>query len=304
MDKSGILDASRGDVRPLVSECVARRSWMAIAGQATCAWLKIRSNYFEQAPVRTLADAAARSPDKKLVNSRRSFRLVIAIAGIGVCLLSATGRGAPSQDLARGEAAPQQLEAPVVATVVTTRLAVTNHPKLPGRPSSFWLVPEHPAARATGAGGADDTGLSRFARGVRLFNEGNYAAALTLLGAPDLASTPLDNYARYYTGFAQLRLERFGDAKETFEALRNRKPVGYLAEALELRRAELATAKKDAAAALRVLEPLSREKTSAPEDGLMRLGRAPDALGDTTQAPAADRRLHLEFPLSPQSELA
>lgn len=238
------------------------------------------------------------------MNSRRSFRLVIAIAGIGVCLLSATSRGAPSQDLARGEAAPQQLEAPVVATVVTTRLAVTTHPKLPGRPSSFWLVPEHPAAHATGARGADDTGLSRFARGVRLFNEGNYGAALTVLGAPDLASTPLDNYARYYTGFAQLRLERFGDAKETFEALRHRKPVGYLAEALELRRAELATAKKDAAAALRVLEPLSREKTSAPEDVLMRLGRAADAIGDTTKALAAYRRVYYEFPLSPESELA
>ena len=237
------------------------------------------------------------------MNSRRSFRPVIASAAIGVCLLSATGHGARSQDLARGEAT-QQLGAPVVATVVATRLTPTDHPQLPGRPSLFWLVPERPAARATAARGADDTPLSRFARGVTLFNEGNYAAALPLLSAPDLAVTPVDAYAGYYTGFAQLRLERFGEAKETFEALKDRKPIGYLAEAIELRRADLATAKNDAAAALRVLEPLAREKTSAPEDVLMRLARAADAAGDTTRALGAYRRVYYEFPLSPESELA
>ena len=237
------------------------------------------------------------------MNSRRSFRPVIASAAIGVCLLSATGHGARPQDLARGEGA-QQLDAPVVATVVTTRLTPTDHPQLPGRPSLFWLVPEHPAARATGAQGGDDTAVSRFARGVRLFNEGNYASALPLLSASELSSTPVDAYARYYTGFAQLRLDRFRDAKDTFEALKDRKPIGYLAEAVELRRADLATAKNDPAAALRVLEPLAREKTSAPEDVLMRLARAADASGNTTKALGAYRRVYYEFPLSPESELA
>jgi soluble lytic murein transglycosylase len=225
------------------------------------------------------------------------------IAAIGVCLLPVTGHGARPQDLARGEAS-QQLDAPVVATVVTARLAATTHPPLPARPSQYWLVPERPAARATGARGADDTPLSRFARGVAFFNEGNYAAALTALSSPDLAFTPVDAYARYYSGFAQLRLERFADARDTFDALRDRKPIGYLAEAIELRRAELATAKNDAAAALRVLEPLSREKTTAPEDVLMRLARAADASGDTTRALAAYRRVYYEFPLSAESELA
>src|SRR5262245_4505540 len=239
----------------------------------------------------------------KPVNSDRSLRPVIAITAIGICLLSAAGHGARPQDLARGEAAPQ-LEAPVVATVVTTRLLPTQHPPLPGRSSQFWLVPERPAASATGARGAGDTPLSRFARGVTLFREVNYAAALPFVSAPELASTVVDAYSRYYTGFAQLRLERFADAKETFDALKDRKPVGYLAEAVELRRAELAMARNDPGAAVRVLESLSREKTSAPEDVLMRLARAADANGDTGKALNAYRRVYFEFPLSPESETA
>ncbi len=55
---------------------------------------------------------------------------------------------------------------------------------------------------------------------------GNYDSALTLASRPALATSALADYAAYYKGLAQLRLNRAADARTTFDALRERKPVG------------------------------------------------------------------------------
>ena len=149
-----------------------------------------------------------------------------------------------------------------------------------------------------------DTAVTRFAKGVKLFADGEYGAALPLVSGSGLASTPLADYALYYTGLTLLRLERLDEADKTFDALAERKPVGYLAEGVALRRAEVAAAKKNLVEALAVIEPLAGQKTISPEAVLLQIGRTADAAGNTDKAVAAFRRVYFEFPLSPEAELA
>ena len=148
--------------------------------------------------------------------------------------------------IAATTATGQQLDVTRHASAITSRLTPISHPPLPGYPSLFWLGPvdarigaaERASSRTTTARAAAETPLTRFARGVQLFVDGDYATAFPLVSAPALASTPLADYARYYTGFTELRLERLDDAEKTLDALAARKPTGYLAEAIALRRAE------------------------------------------------------------------
>jgi soluble lytic murein transglycosylase len=206
------------------------------------------------------------------------------------------GHGATAQEQALDVAKP--------ARFVNSRPAPTDHPPLPGHPSLFWLVPEMGASRSSATRRDADGPLSRFARGVKLFNEGEYAAALPHLAAPGIGSTLLADYSRYYTGLAELRLDRLDAARKTFDALVERKPTGYIAEAIAVRRSEVAAARKDADGALAFLEPLAGQKTTAPENVLLQIGRAADAAGRTERAVAAFRRVYFEFPLSPEAELA
>ena len=211
-------------------------------------------------------------------------------------LLSLEGHGASQEG--------QDVDVPRRASAVASRLTPTDHAPLPGHPSLFWLIPEHTYSRNAGTRPAADTPLTRFARGVKFFDEGDYAAALALVSARDLSSTPLADYARYYTGFAQLRLERLDEAAATFTALADRELVGYLAEAALLRRADVAVAKKDFATALDALEPLARTKTTSPEAVLMQIARTADLAGKSDRAVAAYRRVYFEFPLSSEAEIA
>jgi soluble lytic murein transglycosylase len=213
-----------------------------------------------------------------------------------VLLSTVAGHGASSQE--------QALDLPRHASLVGSRLAPTDHPPLPGHPSLFWLLPEAGASPTPAARANADEPLTRFARGVTRFSAGEYTAALPLVSARALDSTPLANYADYYTGFTELRLERLDAAEKTFAALAERKPAGYLAEALAMRRSEVAAARKDLDRALSLLEPLTRQKTTAPEAVLLQIGRTAESAGKTDKAIAAFRRVYFEFPLSPEAELA
>jgi soluble lytic murein transglycosylase len=202
-----------------------------------------------------------------------------------------------------GEPDGQQIEVPHRGSIIGGSLAPTEHPPLPRHRSQFWLVPESSVARTSAASGGD-TPLRRFARGVKLFTEGDFTGALPLVSAPALASTPLADYARFYTGVTQLRLQQLEDAEKTLAALAAAKPKGVLAEAVALRRADVAAARKDPQGALDVLEPLAREKTTAPEAVLMQIARAAQEAGDREKAVAHYRRVYFEFPLSAESDLA
>jgi len=77
-----------------------------------------------------------------------------------------------------------------------------------------------------------------------------------------------------------------------------RPPVGYLAEATALREADADEALGDPAAAVQIYERLSKEKTTAPDEILMRLGRITKAAGNPEKAAEAFSRVVYEFPFS------
>jgi peptidoglycan lytic transglycosylase len=175
-------------------------------------------------------------------------------------------------------------------------LRPTNHPRLPAELSQFWLAP----AKATAASAA----MNDFAAAVKFEVDGNFTRALPMLQQPAVRQGLLGHYAEYYQGIAELRLGRPEDARQTFQALGAKNPVGFLGEAAALREAESAEAQSDQAAALAVYERLAKTKTTAPDEVLMRLGRAAKATGAPDKAIEAFSRVLYEFPFGDLAPIA
>jgi len=178
-------------------------------------------------------------------------------------------------------------------TAAPPQLVPTAHPALPGRASDLWLVPSESdrAARAVAAYKPLVDAVARYA-------DGDYAGAIQLARRPSLAATPLAGYARYYTGLAQLALGQAAEARQTFEAILEARPQGYLATGAALAAGEAAEAAGDNAAAARVYERLAADKKAVSEDVLTRLGRTALASGDRRRAADAYLRVYYEFPLT------
>ena len=181
------------------------------------------------------------------------------------------------------------------STRAQDRVTTTSHPPLPAAPSQYWLVAD-PSASTSSARRAD-SGPSQLARGVALIEEEKFAAALPVVTGAQVAATPLAHYGRYYTAVALLELGRVDDAEAILTALDDR-VEGYLKEAVPLRMAEAALARGDAARAADILDDLSDETLTAPEEVLVRLGAALDVAGESEKALAAYRRVYYEYPLS------
>jgi peptidoglycan lytic transglycosylase len=177
-------------------------------------------------------------------------------------------------------------------------LQPTNHPQLPGDLSKLWMAPSHPA------GSARSAPVAQFADAVKLEVESNFARALPILSQPSVQQGTLGDYAIYYEGLAELRLGRAADARRTFQSLETKQPVGYVIEAAALREAESDEALGDQPAALDVYDRLSKQKTTSPEDVLMRLGRVARTLGRADKAAEAFSRVVYEFPFSDLAPLA
>src|SRR4051812_36789759 len=101
------------------------------------------------------------------------------VAAFTVVLLLATGLQ------------PRAQESEIVATV---------HPPLPDRPAAFWFVPE--TFPASSPASRTEPATEAFARGVRLIEDGKYAAGLPLVSNADVAGTALANYAQFYRAVA------------------------------------------------------------------------------------------------------
>src|SRR5688572_244400 len=87
-------------------------------------------------------------------------------------------------------------------TDTPAKLSPTAHPPVPNDLSAMWLVP----AQSARLGPA----MTNFVRGVRLLEEDDKpAAALPLVSDGALSTTPLADYARYYTGLALVKLDRY-----------------------------------------------------------------------------------------------
>jgi len=172
---------------------------------------------------------------------------------------------------------------------LAARLAPTDHPPLPGHPSLYWLLPDLSATRST-ATRADDP-ATRFARGVKLIVDGDFAAGLPLVNGA-MAATPLAGYAQYYTARGMVGLARLPEADTVLTALLARTPTGYLREAAQIQLADVAIARGDAPRAMDLLEDLSDEKVTAPEDVFLRLGKAAELGGATEKALKAYRTVY------------
>jgi soluble lytic murein transglycosylase len=183
----------------------------------------------------------------------------------------------------------------------TAPLTTTAHAPLPGHPSLYWLVPETSLSRTGAAQKAAETPESRFARGAELIADTNFAAGLPLIANADLTKTPLAQYSHYYAGIALLGLGRAAEADAVFTTLADANLTGFLKEAVPLRRAEVALALGTPKKAADILDDLSDEKLTAPEDVLVRLGLALEAAGDRAKALEAFRRVYYEYPLSAQA---
>ena len=187
-------------------------------------------------------------------------------------------------------------------------LQPTNHPRLSADPSKLWMAPDTSAlrepqgraehGRGASGGGARTGPLAQLAEAVKLEVDSNFAQALPILSQPAIQQGTLGHYAEYYRGLAELRLGRASDARQTFQTLQTKAPIGYLNEAASMREAESDEALGDQAAALAVYDRLSQAKTTAPDDVLMRLARAAKAVGRTDKATEAFSRVVYEFPFS------
>jgi peptidoglycan lytic transglycosylase len=179
-------------------------------------------------------------------------------------------------------------------------LRPTAHPPLPSDPSQFWMTPTKADTTRTPA-------LTVFASAVKLEVDGQFAKAQPILSQPLLRDHALGEYVRYYKGLAELSVGRTTDARSTFQALTASGPAGYLWEAAALREAESDDALGDHGAALAIYERLSKTKTAAPDDVLIRMGMAAEAVGDHEKALTAFSLAYYEFPfsdLSPAADLA
>ena len=117
----------------------------------------------------------------------------------------------------------------------------------------------------------------------------------------DLSTTPLADYARYYTGVALAGLSRFAEADAVFTTMLANSREGYLKEAVRLRAAEVALERQDAPRAETILRRLVAEELSVPEDALLALARVEETLDHRDHALDTYRRIYYDSPLSQQA---
>jgi soluble lytic murein transglycosylase len=213
----------------------------------------------------------------------RSPRIASILALAGVLVVPCTAEP-PAQDRA------------ALGVVV---LEPTAHAPLPDDPSEFWLAPNGEAGR-TGQAGV----LLKFAQGVEHFREERFDEALAQFSAPGLSATPLADYATYYRGLTQLRLNDIETGRRTLSSLKERPLEGYLSTAAVLARAEAAERAEDFSAAVQLYEELAADQPLEPHVVLYRLGLAAQNAKDTERAAAAFLRVRYEFPLSDEAALA
>ncbi len=182
-------------------------------------------------------------------------------------------------------------------TPVPAKLSPTAHPPVPADLSSMWLMP----AQGAKLGPA----MANFVRGVRLLEEDDQpAAALPLVSDTALATTPLADYARYYTGVALMKLERYRDADKVLGDLAARQIDGHLPEDAAFLQAEVREAQKDYKSALAIYESLVTRKLARPQTAWLRLGLAADEAGQPARSVEALRRAYYDYPATAEADQA
>ena len=182
-------------------------------------------------------------------------------------------------------------------TITPAKLLPTAHPPVPTELASMWLVPE----QSTKLGPA----LTNFVRGVRLLEEEDRAAqALPLVSDGALSTTPVADYARYYTGLALMSLDRAAEADAVFSDLASRQIDGHLPEDAAFRLAEVRESKQDFKGAVGVYESLVLKKLAQPALAWLRLGLAADRAGMPMRSVEALQRAYYDFPTTVEGDQA
>ena len=181
--------------------------------------------------------------------------------------------------------------------IVPVKLSPTAHPPVPGDLSAMWLVPAQGAKLSPA--------LTNFVRGVKLLEEDDQpAAALPLVSAEALASTPLADYARFYTGLAYMKLKRYSDADRALGDLAVRQIEGHLPEDAALLQAEIREAQDDYKGAVVIYESLVKRKLARPQMAWLRLGLAADGAGQPMRSVEALQRAYYDYPTTSESDQA
>ncbi|MCX6543095.1 MAG: transglycosylase SLT domain-containing protein [Acidobacteria bacterium] len=177
----------------------------------------------------------------------------------------------------------------------------TVHPALPAQLNRYWLVPPdgwRPGPATIVSASSD------LAHAGDLIALNQAAKALLIIRPTTLKPTPLYHYALYNKGLAELALERFEPARQTFAGLRALAPAGYLSEGAALKEAEAAEALNDSGAAVALYEAVLLHKPAAPDTVLMRLARAAQGAGDGARALRAYERVYYEWPTTDAGDAA
>ncbi|HTV02820.1 MAG TPA: lytic transglycosylase domain-containing protein [Luteitalea sp.] len=215
-----------------------------------------------------------------LLRARRAT-VWVATAGLAVGLATMFATGARST---RVSLTPQAAQ----------RLAPTAHPPVPSSIDEAWLVgtnadrqkiAQRPGVRALRA-------ASQAARANR------YADVTAALQDVSLAGTPLEPYAEYYAGLADLRQRRAAPARTRLRALRSSLSAGRLRQLALSAEAEAALSLGDAAAAASLLEELYPSLTGNRDVVLDQWATAVRAAGRADDAVKLWLRLYYEFPTS------
>jgi soluble lytic murein transglycosylase len=192
----------------------------------------------------------------------------------------------------------EQLAVPGRAgTVVPVRLSPTAHPPVPGELSAMWLAPTQ-SARLSPV-------LARFVRGVKLLEEDDKpAAALPLVSDKALASTPLAEYASFYTGLALMKLKRFDEADGALDELATGDIEGHLPEDAAYLQAEVREAQDNYKGAVAIYESLVTRQLARPQLAWLRLGLAAAKAGRPMRSVEALQRVYYDYPTTTESDQA
>jgi soluble lytic murein transglycosylase len=209
----------------------------------------------------------------------QSTRTLFAVAAVLVAALTTSGLGAGQQ--------------------TPPGLGYTAHPPLPSSVSLYWFVPDFSARPV--AGTPDPAAAAKLARGAQLIASKDFAAALPLLSPTSLAGTPLENYASYFIGVAQIGLGRYDQALLVLSLLAAKPLDGALKELVPLRMGEAALALNAPDRAEGALVGLTQEKLADPGAVWLTRARVEDAANHRAHALEAYRTLYYDHPLSDEA---
>jgi soluble lytic murein transglycosylase len=219
---------------------------------------------------------------------------------IGAAVFLGVATGVPAMRGLRDgvDLSAEQLAVPGRAGAATpVKLSATAHPPVPGELSAMWLVPAQSAKLSPA--------LSNLVRGVKLIEEDEKpAAALPLVSDSALASTALADYAKFYTGLALLKLERYAEADAALGELAVRDIDGHLPEDAAFLQAEIREAQDDHKGAVRIYESLVTRKLARPQLAWLRLGVAAEKAGQPMRSVEALQRAYYDYPTTAESDQA